>query len=60
MKSFWPRAFTDLEKENHRVDKEALWQMRRLYEVGGNLMEAVQRSYEVSKACVRIRNEVSE
>ena len=55
---FW--AFMDLEKANNRVDRDALWQMLRLYGVGGKLLKAVQNSYVDSKACLRIGGEVSE
>ena len=53
-------TFMDLEKAYDRVDRDALWQVLRLYGVGGNLLKAVQSLYEDSRAWVRIGNEVSE
>ena len=49
---FW--AFMDLEKAYGRMDRDALWQVLRLYEVGGKLLKAVQSFYADSKACIRI------
>ena len=42
------------------MDRDALWQLLRLYEVGVKLLKAVQSFYVDSSACVRIGNEVSE
>ena len=42
------------------MDRDALWQVLRLYVVGGKLLKAVQSLYVASRACVRIGNEVSE
>ena len=55
---FW--AFMDLEKAYDRVDREALWQVVGLYEVGGKLLRALKSFYVGSKACVRVGNEVSD
>mgnify|MGYP006897285825 CR=1 FL=1 len=41
------------------MNRDALWQVMQLYEVGGKLLEAVQSFYEDSNACVRIENEIS-
>ena len=42
------------------MDWDALWQLLRLYGLGGKLLKAMQSFYINSKACVKIGNEVSE
>ena len=37
-----------------------MWQMLRVYGVGGKLLEAVQSFYVDSRACVRVGNDVSD
>ena len=37
-----------------------MWQMLRVYGVGGKLLKAVQSFYVDSSACVRVGNDVSE
>ena len=54
---FW--IFMDLEKACDRVDMDALWQVLRLYRVGGKMLITVQSIYVDSKPCVKIRNEVN-
>ena len=53
-------AFLDLEKAYDRVDREAMWNVLRLYGVGGRLLRAVKSLYKDSKACVRVGDELSE
>ena len=53
-------AFMDLEKAYDKVDRDALWQMLRLYGVCGKLLKAIQNFNVDSRACVRIGNEVSD
>ena len=55
---YW--AFMDLEKAYDRVDRKALWDVLRMYGVGGRLLKAVQSIYVDSRACVRVGTEVSE
>ena len=55
---FW--AFMDLEKAYDTIDRHGMWQMLRVYGVGGKLLKAVQSFYVDSKACVRMGNYVSE
>ena len=55
---FW--AFMDLEKAYDRVDREAMWDVLRLYGIGGKLLRAMQSFYVDSRACVRVGNEVSD
>ena len=55
---FW--AFMDLEKAYDRVDRAALWNVLRMYGVGGKLLRAIQSFYVDSRACVRVGDEVSD
>ena len=54
------RAFMDLEKAYDTIDWHGMWQMPRLYGDGGKLLKAVQSFYKDSRACFRVRNDVSE
>ena len=54
------RAFMDLEKEYDTIDRQGLWQMLRVYGVGGKLLKAVQSFSVDCRACVRVGNHVSE
>ena len=53
-------AFLDLEKAYDRVDRDAMWNVLRLYGIGDRLLQGVKSLYVGSKACVRIGSEVSE
>ena len=53
-------AFLDLEKAYDRVGRDAMWNVLRLYGIGGRLLPGVKSLYVGSKACVRVGNEVSE
>ena len=53
-------AFLDLEKVYDRVDRDAMWNVLRLYGIGGILLRGVESLYVGSKARVRVGNEVSE
>ena len=53
-------AFLDLEKAYDRVDRDAMWNVLRLYGIGGRLLQGVKSLYVGSKARVRVGNEVSE
>ena len=55
---FW--AFMDLEKAYDTIDRHGMWQMLRVYGVGGKLLKAVQNFYVDSRACVWVGNDVSE
>ena len=46
-------VFMDLEKAYDKIDRNALWQGLRIYDVGGNLLRAVQSFYKESRACLR-------
>ena len=54
---YW--AFMDLEKAYDRIDRENLWGVLERYGVRGAVLQAVKSFYEGSRACVRVRNEVS-
>ena len=55
---FW--AFMDLEKAYDTIGRHGMWQMLRVYRVGGKLLKAGQSFYVDSRACVRVGNDVSE
>ena len=48
-------GFIDLEKEYDRVNREALWQMLRMYNVGGKRLNGMKSMYIDSSACVRVK-----
>ncbi len=50
----------DFEKANERVDWLALWEVLRIYSVGGKLLSAIKSFYEAASACVKINGETSE
>ncbi len=53
-------AFMDLEKAYDRVDWLALWDVLKIYGVGGKLLNTVKSFYEEASACVKIGGETSE
>ena len=53
-------AFMDLEKAYDTIDRHGMWQMLRVYGVGGKLLKAVQSFYVDSWACVWLGNYVSD
>ena len=53
-------AFLDLEKACHRVYRDTMLNVLRLYGIGGRLLWWVKSLYVGSKACVRVGNEVRE
>jgi len=52
-------GFMDLEKAYDRVNREALWQVLRMYGVRGKLLNGIKSMYEESKACVRVKGQLS-
>ena len=46
-------GFIDLEKTYNRVNREALWQVLKMYEVGGKLLGGIKSMYADSLACVK-------
>ena len=55
---FW--AFMDLEKAYDSIDRHGMWQMLRVYVVGGKLLKAMKSFYVDRRACVWAGNDVSE
>ncbi len=53
-------AFMDLEKAYDRVDWLTLWEVLRIYGVGGKLLSVIKSFYEAASACVQINGETSE
>ena len=53
-------AFMDLEKAYDRVDRDAMWQVMRIYGLGGRVLEGIKSFYEEGRACVRVGSELSE
>ena len=53
-------GFMDLEKPYDRVHRKALWQVLRMYDVGGKLLNDIKSIYVNSLACVRIKGCESE
>ena len=52
-------SFMDLEKAYDRVNREALWQVLRMYHVGGRLLTGIKSVYINSVACVRVKGRES-
>ncbi len=50
----------DLEKAYDRVKWLALWEVVRIYGVGGKLFSAIKSFHEAASACVKINGEISE
>ncbi len=53
-------AFINLEKASDRVDREALWSVLQIYDVGGQLLKGIQAFYREANACVRVGGEFSD
>ena len=50
----------DLEKAYNRVDREALWNVLKVYGVEGKLLGGIKLYYREANACVRVDGEFSE
>ena len=53
-------AFMDLEKAYDRVDRDAMWQVMRIYGIGGRVLGGIMSFYDEGRACVRVGGKVSE
>ena len=53
-------SFIYLEKACDRVNREVLWQVLSMYEVGGKLLAGIKSTYVDSLACVRVKGGESE
>ena len=49
-------GFMDLD----RVNREVLWQVLRMYDVGGKLMNEIKSEYMSSVVCVRVKGDKSD
>ena len=47
-------GFMDLKQAYDRINREALWQVLRIYGVGGRLLSGIKSMYIDSEACVRV------
>ena len=45
-------GFTDLEKAYDRVNRETLWKILRMYNVGGKLLNGIKGMCNKSLACI--------
>ncbi len=54
------QAFTDLEKEYDRLHWAAVWDVLKVYGVGGSLMNGVKAFYKDAKACIKVNGETGE
>ena len=52
-------SFINLEK-SYKVNKEALWQVLRIYDVRVKLLSGIKSMYVDSSACVRVKEGESE
>ena len=43
--------FGDVEKQYNRVNREVLWQVLRMYDVGGKSLSGIKSMYVDSSAC---------
>ena len=48
-------GFIYLEKAYDMVNREALWQVLRMYDVRGKLLDGIKSIYVDSLACVRVK-----
>ncbi len=53
-------AIMDLEKAYDRIDRKALWDVLKIYGVGGQLMEGIKAFYREANACVKVDCELSD
>ena len=49
-------GFTDLEKTYDRVNREALWQVLKVYDMGSKLLSGIKSMYVDSSACVKVKS----
>ncbi len=47
-------AFMDLEKAYDRVDRKALWNVLKIYGVGGQLMKGIKAFHREMNACAKV------
>ena len=52
-------GFLDLEKAYDRINREALWLVLKMYDVGGKLLININSIYLNSLACIRVKESES-
>ena len=52
-------AFMDFEKAHDKIDRHGMWQMLRVYGVGGKLLKSLQFLFIDSRVCVLVGNALS-
>ncbi len=53
-------ALISLEEAYGTIDRKALWDVLRVYGMGGKLLNGVQAFYKEAKVCIRVKGELSE
>ena len=53
-------GFMDLEKAYDRVNREALWQVLRMYDVRGKILYGIKSMYVYRLACIIVKGGESE
>ena len=48
-------GFIDLEKAHDRVNREDLWQVLKMYDVGGKLLGGIKSMYVDNLTCVTVK-----
>ena len=48
-------GFIDMEKAYDKVNREALWQVLRIYDAGGKPLSGIKTMYVDSSTCIRIK-----
>ena len=48
-------CFIDLEKAYYKINREVLWEVLRMYDVLGKLLNGIKSIYVDSSACVRVK-----
>ena len=52
--------FIDIEKAYYRVNREALWQVLRMYDEGNKQLGEIENMYVGSLVCARVKGDESE
>ena len=53
-------GYIDFENAYDRVNRKTLWQVLRMYDVGGKLLSGIKNMHVDSSACVRVKGGESE
>ena len=48
-------GFIDMEKAYDRVNRETLWQLLRMYDASGKLLNGIKSMYINIQACIRLK-----